>query len=291
MAIKLSEAAEILGVSEEATQDEVKKAYRKLALKNHPDKAKPEDQAEATAKFQDIRDANEVFTEHFEQQNVQQSQSDPEPSQHQDTPPHYEPYNTSESYNNNFDEDFNDHFNNDFEDTTPISAQHHDAKKEFVDVGGLKKSLDDMLNKLYSKAESAFEVTVQEKVEALKDVFEKPDNAPASSQQSAGTSTKKEMSFDDLINEYQNSDHGKNQQPPKVAEDGSVCLEFASEKDAIKFFSDMAEKGHIFTLQDASGNTLASSDGTGLTRPDGSSLKNAEGFKNDAEQQERPSGP
>lgn len=48
----------ILGVSKEATQDEIKKAYRKLAVKYHPDKNPDSKEAE---KFKDIGEAYEVL--------------------------------------------------------------------------------------------------------------------------------------------------------------------------------------------------------------------------------------
>ncbi|MBK8983122.1 MAG: DnaJ domain-containing protein [Ignavibacteria bacterium] len=49
----------ILGVSKNATQDEIKKSYRKLALKYHPDKNK--DNKEAEDKFKELNEANEVL--------------------------------------------------------------------------------------------------------------------------------------------------------------------------------------------------------------------------------------
>jgi molecular chaperone DnaJ len=56
---------EILGISKDATEDDIKKAYRKLALKYHPDRwanATPEEQKEAEQKFKDISEANEVLS-------------------------------------------------------------------------------------------------------------------------------------------------------------------------------------------------------------------------------------
>src|SRR6201995_1235855 len=50
-----------LGVAKTATDDDIKKAYRKLARKYHPD-LNPND-AEANKKFQQINEANEVLSD------------------------------------------------------------------------------------------------------------------------------------------------------------------------------------------------------------------------------------
>ncbi|MBI5403739.1 MAG: J domain-containing protein [Ignavibacteriae bacterium] len=51
----------ILGVEKTASQDEIKKAFRKLALKYHPDKTKGDKSAEE--KFKEINEANEVLSD------------------------------------------------------------------------------------------------------------------------------------------------------------------------------------------------------------------------------------
>jgi molecular chaperone DnaJ len=57
---------EVLGVSKSATQDEIKKAYRKSALKYHPDK-NPGDAA-AEKKFKEISEAYEVLSDEKKKQ-------------------------------------------------------------------------------------------------------------------------------------------------------------------------------------------------------------------------------
>lgn len=49
----------VLGISKGASQDEVKKAFRKLAVKYHPDKNPGDKKAEE--KFKEINEANEVL--------------------------------------------------------------------------------------------------------------------------------------------------------------------------------------------------------------------------------------
>lgn len=58
----LDEAYKVLGISPDATDDEVKKAYRKMALQYHPDRVAsmgPEVQEASKRKFQEINDAKD----------------------------------------------------------------------------------------------------------------------------------------------------------------------------------------------------------------------------------------
>jgi molecular chaperone DnaJ len=52
---------EILGISKTASPDEVKKAYRNMALKFHPDRVTPDKKKEAEERFKEISEAYEVL--------------------------------------------------------------------------------------------------------------------------------------------------------------------------------------------------------------------------------------
>ncbi|MGE5608639.1 MAG: molecular chaperone DnaJ [Bacillota bacterium] len=62
---------EVLGVSRQADADEIKRAYRKLAMKYHPDRADG-DKAEAEAKFKECAEAYEVLADPEKRQRYDQ---------------------------------------------------------------------------------------------------------------------------------------------------------------------------------------------------------------------------
>ena len=61
MPVRFRDYYETLGVSRDASDDEIKKAFRKLARKHHPDVAK--DKAAAEEKFKEINEAYEVLSD------------------------------------------------------------------------------------------------------------------------------------------------------------------------------------------------------------------------------------
>src|SRR5476649_1597149 len=60
MGIEFKDYYKVLGVTARATDDEIKKAFRNLARKYHPDVAK--DKKTAEEKFKELNEANEVLS-------------------------------------------------------------------------------------------------------------------------------------------------------------------------------------------------------------------------------------
>ncbi|GME37535.1 putative chaperone protein [Neofusicoccum parvum] len=58
---------DILGVDREASQADIRKAYRRIALLHHPDR-NPDDQENADAKFKAINEAHETLTDDLQKE-------------------------------------------------------------------------------------------------------------------------------------------------------------------------------------------------------------------------------
>ncbi len=54
---------EVLGVKRDASEEDIKKAYRKLAMKHHPDRNQGENAKVAEAKFKEINEANAILSD------------------------------------------------------------------------------------------------------------------------------------------------------------------------------------------------------------------------------------
>ena len=61
--IKTQTLYQILGVETTSTQDQIKKAYRKLIIKVHPNKVVENKKSQATVKFKEIAGAYEVLSD------------------------------------------------------------------------------------------------------------------------------------------------------------------------------------------------------------------------------------
>ena len=54
---------EVLGVAKSASDDDIKKAYRKLAMKFHPDRNQGEKAKEAEETFKEVKEAYEMLSD------------------------------------------------------------------------------------------------------------------------------------------------------------------------------------------------------------------------------------
>jgi curved DNA-binding protein len=63
MAVKFRDYYEVLGVPRTATPEEIKRAYRKLARRHHPDLQPPAERTKASERFKEINEANEVLSD------------------------------------------------------------------------------------------------------------------------------------------------------------------------------------------------------------------------------------
>src|SRR5262245_6354060 len=70
MAVKFRDYYEVLGVPRTATQEDIKKAYRRLARKHHPD-VNPGDKG-AEDRFKELNEANEVLSDPEKRQRYDQ---------------------------------------------------------------------------------------------------------------------------------------------------------------------------------------------------------------------------
>jgi len=63
VAVKFRDYYEVLGVSRTATAEEIKRAYRQLARKHHPDLKPASERAAAAERFKEINEANDVLSD------------------------------------------------------------------------------------------------------------------------------------------------------------------------------------------------------------------------------------
>src|SRR6059058_254691 len=72
MSVTKRDYYEILGVARTASGEEIKRAYRRLAMKYHPDRNNGEGAAEAELKFKECAEAYEVLSDEPKRQRYDQ---------------------------------------------------------------------------------------------------------------------------------------------------------------------------------------------------------------------------
>ena len=137
--MKYSDYYKTLGIDKKATQDEIKKAFRALALKYHPDKNKGNKEAEE--KFKSISEANEVLSNpdkrkkydelgdnwHQYEQNGKQPGGNPF-DQSSGGQQYYYQGDSGDSYGNGDQSDFSDFFSQFFSGKERNSSRSQDRK-------------------------------------------------------------------------------------------------------------------------------------------------------------------
>ncbi|MFT7480617.1 MAG: DnaJ-class molecular chaperone [Gammaproteobacteria bacterium] len=123
--VKFQDYYVVLGVQRDADEKSVKSAYRRLALKWHPDQHQDRDTAKAEAKFKRISEAYEVLSDPEKRakydrfgENWKQGQDfEPDPGQRTMTPEEFEAaFGGSAGFSDFFQEMFGGQFRQDFQD-------------------------------------------------------------------------------------------------------------------------------------------------------------------------------
>jgi curved DNA-binding protein len=137
MSVKYKDYYDILGVPKNASQDDIKKAYRKLARKFHPDVNKSPG---AEAKFKDINEANEVLSDDSKRKRYDQLGGNWEQGQDFTPPPGWENMN------------FKFH-----------RAGNHSKNFDFGDLGGSMGGFSDFFESIFGGGfENSFNQTEQD---------------------------------------------------------------------------------------------------------------------------------
>src|SRR6185503_2601428 len=97
MAVKFQDYYQILGVARSASEGDIKKAYRKLARKHHPDFNPNNKQAEE--KFKQLQEAYEVLSDADKRKKYDQLGANYKNGAEFTPPPNWEPMDFSELFN------------------------------------------------------------------------------------------------------------------------------------------------------------------------------------------------
>jgi DnaJ-class molecular chaperone len=131
--VKFQDYYEVLGVARTASADEIKKAYRKLALKWHPDRHPEADRAGVEETFKRISEANEVLSDPEKRERFDRFGADWEHGQEFTAPPGQQTTSREEfeqafggpgGFSEFFSQMFGDQFRGDFRGTAGRHARY-----------------------------------------------------------------------------------------------------------------------------------------------------------------------
>ena len=132
--MKFQDYYEVLGVERDASNDSIKKAYRKLALKWHPDRHQGDERERAETKFKEISEAYEVLSDpekrgkydRFGEDWEHGKEFEPGPGQRTMTPEEFEAtFGSSAGFSDFFQEIFGGQFRQDFRGGPTRHARYH----------------------------------------------------------------------------------------------------------------------------------------------------------------------
>lgn len=164
--MKYKDYYEILGVSKNASQDEIKKQYRKLARKYHPDVNKSSD---AQAKFKDINEAYEVLGDEQKRKRYDSLGSAWNQGADFTPPPGFEGFNFNNFSSGGAQGGFSDFFSAIFGDIMSNQSARGGFQSNFGDFSQFTQT-QNARNQRYSQTQQRASQRAQEKLDIIQNV-------------------------------------------------------------------------------------------------------------------------
>lgn len=165
--MKYKDYYEILGVNKTATDDEIRKAYRKLAKKYHPD-ANPNNSG-AEAKFKEIGEAYDVLSDKEKRQKYDQFGNNANFYNGSDFDPHQYGFNNySYHFESDLDGDYSDFFKMFFGDDL-FSGMTNKGSRRNLNMKGqdVEAELNITATEAYYGAEKSFSINVNGEIKTI----------------------------------------------------------------------------------------------------------------------------
>ncbi|MFZ5650184.1 MAG: DnaJ C-terminal domain-containing protein [Bacillota bacterium] len=159
MSVKFQDYYEILGVSRNASEKEIKAAYRKLARRWHPDLHTDKDKAGAEEKFKQINEAYEVLSDHEKRSKYDRLGSNWRTGDNFQPPPDMEGFHF---YTGGGAGGFSDFFTTLFGGAGPFTGAGRTVRRGPVRGRDMESGLDLSLEEAYSGGEKSIQLSARE---------------------------------------------------------------------------------------------------------------------------------